>query len=435
MKLYPLNATQEDMLNEADMDKLETSYSINAYIEIPKERCSADELAYACQTVLDTLHYTHVHLVREEDGRVMISEDTDMPNHVHRYEMTDEAWNNDKASIIKPFRMLEEPCLRLNVVGTETKSILFFEYNHLFFDGISIKGVLNAVEAVLAGCPIEDQGDITAQWNTEEIASYDSDAYRRAQQATCDKFRGCRYTDICRQTDNPWGQTLYACYLLAYDRMKHIRLNSGAMTEDQQQQMMTTVCVAAYAIALGQMAGTTDVVFMTTNHGRFDKRLNLKVLGNFLKSMSLRINTDPEQSVAELIAKTRTALFGMMRTIGYPWTHMVRDLQLSPAEQVGTEMNVSGSGIYEYITIRGVDYPAFHVEIPVSDMHLFLVVQIREEGLTFNVEGSEALYTQEQLDTMAHLTGEYTLQLIGDQGKKIKEILVTRPAIDGLHRQ
>lgn len=410
------------MLHEADMNTLETSYCINAYIEIPKKRCSADELAYACQTVLDTLHYTHSHLVRQ-DGKLMISEETDMPNLVHRYEMTDEAWNTGKEHMVKPFRMLEEPGLRLNNVATETKNILFIEFNHLFFDGISIKGVVNAVEEVLAGRPIEDQGDITAQWNMEEIASYDTDVYRRAQQATCDKFRNARYTDICRTTDNPWGQTLYACYLLAYERMKHIRLNSGALTEDQQQKMMTTICVAAYALALGQMAGVNEVMFMTTNHGRVDKRLNLRVLGNFLKSMSLRIDIDPEQSVAELIAKTRTALFGMMRTIGYPWTHMVRDLQLSPEEQVGTEMNVSGSGIYEYITIKGVDYPAYHVEMPLSDMHLFLVVQIREEGLTFNVEGSEALYTQEQLCTMARLTGEYTLQLIGDQSKKIKEIL------------
>ena len=423
MILYPLNATQEDMLHEADMNTLETSYSISAYIEIPQKMCPADTLAQACQTVLDTLHYTHAHLVRQ-DGKVMISEDTDMPNHVHRYEMSDEAWSTSKEHMVKPFRMLEEPCVRLNVVATETKSILFFEHNHLFFDGISMKGVVNALEDALTGRPLEDQGDINAQWNMAEIASYDTDAYRRAQQATCDKFRGYRYTDICRPTDNPWGQTLYACHLLAYDRMKHIRLNSGALTEEQQQRMMTTICVAAYAIALGQMAGVTEVVFMTTNHGRIDKRLNLKVLGNFLKSMSLRINTDPEQSVAELIAKTRTALFGMMRTIGYPWTHMVRDLQLSPAEQVGTEMNVSGSGIYEYINIKGVDYPAFRIERPLNDMHLFLVVQIREEGLTFNVEGSEALYTQEQLDTMARLTGEYTLQLIGDQSKKIKDILV-----------
>jgi len=431
MTIYPLNATQEDMLKAANPATLETSYSINAYIEIPKVRCTADELAGACQKVLDTLHYTHSHLVRQ-DGRVMISEDTDIPNHVHRYDMTDEEWDTGKAQIVKPFRMLEEACLRMNLVATETKNIMFFEYNHLFFDGISIKGVLNAVEDVLAGNPIEDQDDITAQWNNEEIASYGTDAYFRARQATCNKFRSHPYTDICRQTDSPWGRTLFASYLLSYDRMRHIRLNSGALTEEQQHRMMTTICVAAYAIALGQMAGTDDVVFMTTNHGRIDKRLHIHVLGNFLKSMSVRINVNLDQSVAELIAQTRTALFGMMRTIGYPWTHMVRDLQLSPAEQVGTEMNVSGSGIYEYITIRGVDYPAFHVEMPQSDMHLFLVVQIREEGLTFNVEGSEALYTQKQLDTMGRLTAEYTLQLIGDQSKKLKDILIP---YDGPHHQ
>ncbi len=419
--IYPLNSTQEDMLCLADSDTLETSFCVNICFECPMNRVSIDELADAAQKVLDTLHYTHVHLVRQ-DGKLMVSEETDMPNNVHRYEMTYDEWNQNKDKLVKPFRLLEEPGLRISVVKTENKSVMFIEFNHIFFDGISIKGVFNAIEDTLAGIPIEDQDDITAQWNLEEIASYETDAYQRAKQATCEKFRGHDYTDICRQTDNPLGQTLYACYLLDYERMKHIRLNAGSMTEEQQQKMMTTICVAAFAMALGQMAGTTDVVFMTTNHGRIDKRLNLKVLGNFLKSMSLRIDVNPDQSVAELIAKTRAALFGMMRTIIYPWMHQMRDLQIPPERQVGTEMNVSGANIYEYITIKGVDYPSSHIEMPDSEMHLFLVVQIREEGLTFNVEGSEALYTQEQLDTMARLTGEYTLHLIGDQNKKLKDI-------------
>ena len=423
MRIYSLNATQEDMLQAADPLTLETAYSITRYIEFPVKVVSLEEVSEACQTVLSRLTYTHSHLIRQ-DGRVMICEDETMPNHVWVHHMTDQQWAEGKEQIVRPFSMLEEPCVRLHTIGTETKTVMCFEYNHLFFDGISIKGLLNAVEDVLAGNPIEDQGDITAVWNEAEVASYGNDAYLMARQATCDKFRGHPYTDICRQTENPFGTTLYACYLLGYDRMKHIRLNSGALSEDQQHSMMTTICVAAYALALGQMAGTTDVVFMTTNHGRIDKRLNAKVLGNFLKSMSLRINTAPRQSVAELLAQTRTTLFGMMRTIGYPWTHMVRDLQLTPAEQAGTEMNVSGSGIYEYITIKGCDYPAYRIETPKSDMHLFLVVQIREEGLTFNVEGSEALYTQVQLDTMARLTGEYALQLIGDQSKKLKEFLI-----------
>lgn len=352
----------------------------------------------------------------------MISESTDMPNNVHRYKMTHSEWEQRQNEFARPFKLLEEPGVRVSVIETEQHTVICISYCHIFFDGISMKLFVSGISNILNGIPIEDQDDIAAVWNREEIASYESEAYQRAKQVVCEKFKGYKYTDICRQTDNPWGQTLYACYLLDYDRMKHIRLNSGAMSEEQQHTMMTTICVAAYAMALGQMAGTTDVVFMTTNHGRLDKRLRGNVMGCFLKSLSLRIDVNPEQSVAELISQTRTTLFGTMRTLIYPWLHQMRDLQVPPEEQVGTEMNVSGTGIYEYVDIHGIDYPCAHIEMPESEAHLFLVVQIREEGLTFNVEGSEALYTQEQLDTMARLSAEYTLWLIGDQSKKLKDI-------------
>ena len=422
MNIYPLNSTQEDMLRESNMETMENGFQVTVFFEVPAERLSADEMAAACQEFLDINHYAHVHLVRQEDGQLMISESTDMPNNVHRYKMKHSEWDARQSEFARPFKLLEEPGVRLNVIETEQKTVVCYSFCHIFFDGISIKLVCSAIDNVVNGVPIEDQDDIAAVWNREEIASYESETYQRARQTVCEKFKGRKYTDICRQTDNPWGQTLYACYLLDYDRMKHIRLNAGALSEEQQHTMMTTICVAAYALALGKMAGTPDVVFMTTNHGRVDKRLRANVLGCFIKSLSLRIDVNPEQSVAELISQTRTALFGTMRTLIYPWLHQMRDLQVPPEDQVGTEMNVSGTGIYEYASIHGIDYPSFHIEMPESEEHIFMVVQIREEGLTFNVEGSEALYTQEQLDTMARLSAEYTLWLIGDQSKKLKDI-------------
>ena len=424
MNIYPLNSTQEDMLRESNMETMENGFQVTVHFEVPADRLSADEMAAACQKVLDTNHYTHVHLIRQEDGQLMISESTDMPNNVHRYKMTHSEWEQRQNEFARPFKLLEEPGVRLNVIETEDMTIACYSFCHIFFDGISIKLLSTAIDNAVNGVPIEDQDDIAAVWNREEIASYESVVYQRAKHTVCEKFKGHKYTDICRQTDNPWGQTLYACYLLDYDRMKHIRLNAGALSEEQQHTMMTTICVAAYALALGQMAGTTDVVFMTTNHGRVDKRLRANVLGCFIKSLSLRIDVNPEQSVAELIGQTRTVLFGTMRTLIYPWLHQMRDLQVPPEEQVGTEMNVSGAGIYEYANIHGIDYPSFHIEMPESEEHIFMVVQIREEGLTFNVEGSEALYTQEQLDTRARLSAEYTLWLIGDQSKKLKDIRI-----------
>ena len=364
MNTYPLNSTQEDMLRESDMETMENGFQVTAFFEIPKNRLSADEMADACQKHLDTNHYAHVHLVRQEDGQFMISESKDMPNNVRRYKMKHSEWEARKSEFARPFKLLEEPGVRVNVIETEDMSIMCNSYCHIFFDGISMKLFGADILDIINGIPAEDQDDIAAVWNREEIASYESGAYQQAKQVVCEKFKGHKYTDICRQTDNPWGQTLYACYLLDYDRMKHIRLYAGALSEEQQHTMITTICVAAYALALGQMAGTTDVVFMTTNHGRIDKRLRANVL------------------------QTRTALFGTMRTLVYPWLHQMRDLQVPPEEQVGTEMNVSGADIYEYADIHGIDYPIYHIEMPESEEHIFMVVQIREEGLTFNVEGS-----------------------------------------------
>lgn len=421
MELYPLNATQEDILSETNWETMENAFVVCAYYELPHEHFSYEKVVAGYQEMLDKLHYCHAHLVMA-DGKLMISENTDMPNTVNRYQMTYEEWKARMHEFARPFKILEEPGMRANVIDTEKCIIINNAFLHVLFDGISIKGTCNAFEDVMHGIPLEDQGDICAKWNKQEIASYGSDAYERAKAATLEKFRDLRYTDICRQTDNPWGRTLYSIYLLDNSRLKAIRLKANALSEEQQEKMLPTICVAAYALALGQMAGTTAVCFMTTYHGRTDKQLTHKVFGNFIKSMSLRINTDPEQSVAQLLAQTRTALFGMMRTIGYPWSHMMRDLGIPQEEQTGTEMNVSGSGIYEYMNLFGVEYPCYRIEAPESAKHAFMVVQIREEGLTFNVEGSDALYTKEQLNELARLSGEYTLQLMGNQSAKVGDL-------------
>lgn len=431
MELYPLNATQEDILSETNWETMENAFVVSAYIELPYQYFSYEKVVAGYQEVLDKLHYCHVHLVKA-DGKLMISENTDMPNTVNRYQMTYAEWEARKHEFARPFKILEEPGIRINVIKTEKCIIVNNVFLHLFFDGISIKGTCNAFEDVTRGVPLADQGDICAKWNVQEIASYGSDAYERAKASTLEKLKGLSYTDICRQTSNPWGRTLYSIYLLDYSRMSDVRQNTNALTKEQQDKMMTTICVAAYALALGQMAGTTDVCFMTTSHGRTDKRLTHQVLGNFIKSLSIRINIDPTQSVKQLLAQTQTALFGTMRTIGYPWTHAMRDLGIPAECQVGTEMNVSGSGIYEYMNLFGVEYPCYRIEAPESAKHAFMVVQIREEGLTFNVEGSDALYTKEQLDELARLSGEYTLLLMGNQSAKVGDLILS---YDGLRRR
>ncbi len=119
MNIYPLNSTQEDMLRESNMETMENGFQVTPYFEIPAERLSADDMAAACQKFLDTNHYAHVHLVRQEDGQFMISESKDMPNNVHRYKMTHSEWEQRQNEFARPFKLLEEPGVRVNVIETE----------------------------------------------------------------------------------------------------------------------------------------------------------------------------------------------------------------------------------------------------------------------------------------------------------------------------
>ena len=46
----------------------------------------------------------------------------------------------------------------------------------MFFDGLSVKAAFNNIEDALHGRPVFQQGDLAAEFNEAEVATYGSDA-------------------------------------------------------------------------------------------------------------------------------------------------------------------------------------------------------------------------------------------------------------------
>ena len=158
------------------------------------------------------------------------------------------------------------------------------------------------------------------------------------------------------------------------------------------------------------MSGRRQVAFFTTHHGRTDRRLTDRVYGNFLSSLPVVIDTDPEQTVGQLIDLTKTALFSSMRHRIYPVRHLLRDLDIG-LDDNGTELSVQGQFIYEYLLVDGVSYVSYHIEPTKTLEHAMAIIILREDGYEIAVDGSSALYTEEQIADLARLTGEYALKL------------------------
>ena len=335
---YPLNAIQWECYEEFMQAPELTQHNVT--LCMPFERSSAQRFQRAMQRMLDEQRYLHIHLTRQGDD-IMICEDWQMPNNVHYYRMSDAEWEAAEPTFTKPFDIFNEACVHLSLVETDSKCYVVMENHHLFFDGISQRALWNAFEEALQGKPLYQQGDIAAEMTRQEIASYDSDAYRRAREYYLKKFEGLQVTDFCRETDNPLGPAISS----------HPMVSATIIDEGCRRisQTPTTVFYAAYALALAYMSGESRVAFYTFNHGRSDRRLTDHVYGHYLTSLPIVIDTDPNQTVAELLSQTRSEIFCSMRYRIYPEYHLLREVGLDD----GAEMGYNASTISEYINIDG----------------------------------------------------------------------------------
>ena len=397
---YPLSAIQWETYEEFLQDPQLTQH--NTTVCMPFERSSAQRFLRAMQQMLDEHRYLHIHLVRQGD-EIMICEDWQMPNNVHYLRMSDAEWEAAQPTFTKPFDAFNEACVRLYLVETDTRANVVMECFHLFFDGISHRALWNAFEEAVQGLPLYQQGDIAAEINRKEIASYDSDAYRRAKEYYLKKFEGQQMTDYCRETDNPLGPAISS----------HPMVSATIIDEGCQRigQTPTTIFFAAYALALAYMSGERRVAFYTVNHGRSDRRLTDHVYGHYLGSLPIIIDTDPNQTVAELLSQTHREIFCSMRYRIYPEYHLLRELDLDD----GTEIGYTAANIPEYINIDGKLWDTYHIDPSFTGEHSSTYITRRESLYEVYTDCSSALYTQEQIDTLSEITGQMAVLLVGDQ--------------------
>jgi hypothetical protein len=407
---YPLNAVQWETYEEHMEDPQLTQH--NTAVCLPFERSSAQRFVRAMQKMLDEQRYLHIHLVRQGDA-IMVCEDWQMPNNVHYLRMSDAEWEVAQPTFTKPFDLFNEACIRLYLIETDNKIYVVMETHHMFFDGMSQRALWTAFEEALQGIPLYQQGDIAAEINRREIASYDSEAYRRAKEYYLKKFEGIKLTDYCRKTDNPLGPAISSGPLVSATV-----INEGCKRIGKTP---TIVFYAAYALALAYMSGETRVAFYTMNHGRSDRRLTDHVYGYYLGCLPIIVDTDPRQTIADFLSQVYHEVFCSMRYRVYPLYHLLKDLDL---DDVGTEMGNNTSEIYEYAHIDGKLWPSYYIDPSLSGEHSSTVIIFRDTLYEVSTDCSSALYTQAQIDQLSELIGEYAIRLVGDQGETLRNIML-----------
>jgi len=253
--------------------------------------------------------------------------------------MTEAAYNQYKKAFLRPFNLLEDVLIRLEIVQTETAVYTLVDMHHAIADGYTMSRFWNEVDEIYQGREPEVH-DCLELAVAREQESFRSSDYELAKQYCLQTFSGLDITHIPTQNPQAIGilQSVIAfvpkALVETFSKEHHISPNMLFMT--------------ANALALSAFSGEEKVIMDTLYHGRSDQDTS-KTLGMFVKNLPVCFDFKKHQSstIHELVDDL-TEQFHNLRKGIYPYTHFAKDLGIS------SNNSFSFQNWFELATINGL---------------------------------------------------------------------------------
>src|SRR5581483_3096158 len=164
------------------------------------------------------------------------------------------------------------------------------------------------------------------------------------------------------------------------------------------------VLVAAFAATMHRYTGQDEIVVGTATTGRNAPAL-AGVVGCFINTLVLRIDTSGDPSFAELIRRTRDVVFGAWEHREVPFESVVavvapeRERSRNPLYQVWIQL-VDGASADIDLPVDGILAEDYEIAMAITPLDLSLNVIDRGAGLAFRVEFAADLFDRSRVERL-----------------------------------
>lgn len=331
----------------------------------------ADGIAKAMRKVAEAFPGMSARIIEDEDGNPAWLDCHDSaPIDIEMIEMDDDTLLRTAQSLVVPFNFDNQPLGRLMVIKTDKASYLFFDFHHTLFDGSTLKLMLRSLNSALKGEALKPENPTMFELAALERDERESGRLDEAKEAYREILEGADTafdipSDVAEakeETDNPIKKLTLNLVLdpEAYTRF----CKSGALP--------TSVAVtAAMGVVCQIFNRREDVTFATVYHGR-KRGINDKTFGMMVKTLPVRINTNENTTIGELLAQTGADLKRARENDIYSFADAVRDYGVNsdfmfafqgdfislpeingmPAESIPLEMLATGAKITAQLFFR-----------------------------------------------------------------------------------
>ena len=254
--------------------------------------------------------------------------------------MSDADFAAYKHTFVRPFDMLSDVLIRMEIIETESAVYAMADMAHCIADGYTMARFWDEVDATYQGkCPeADDRLELAIE---REQASFDSVEYKEARQHCRQMLGGLEITQIPTTTPHAIGSIQELAALVSQQQV-------DAFCR-QQNLTPSMLFLIANAIALSAFCYDRKIVIDALYHGRQDKD-TAQTLGMFVKNIIVLFDFEQHASatVKELAAIIQQQFHIQHKGI-YPFTHLARELELNTS----SNNTFSFQNWYKPVTING----------------------------------------------------------------------------------
>ncbi len=317
-------------------------------------------------------------------------------------------------TFVRPFDMLNDVLIRMEIVETESAVYAMVDMAHCIADGYTMARFWDEVDATYQGKHPETDDHLELAIEREQ-ASFGSAEYKEACQHCRQTLAGLEITQIPTTSPHAIGSIQELASVISQQQVD---------TFCRQQNLTPSMLfLIANAIALSAFCHESKIVIDALYHGRQDKD-TAQTMGMFVKNIIVLFDFEQHASatVNELAAIIQQQFHIQHKGI-YPFTHLARDLELNTS----SNNTFSFQNWYKPVTINGETAETEYLKDGGTDDSTMLLIYPATDQYRVTVYYNDARYQEWLIRQYAESIVDIVLNIINHPEATISQLELLSP--------
>ncbi|MGD2088783.1 MAG: amino acid adenylation domain-containing protein [Candidatus Aminicenantes bacterium] len=345
-----------------------------------------------------------------------------------RYQQDETAADHIIHSFIKPFRLKEQPLIRIAVVKlAEEKHLLLFDTHHIISDGSSMNIFIKEFITFYSGENLPSPGIQYKDFSIWQQKQLRTEAIKQQEAYWLNTFSGeipvlnlhPDFPGLPDRTGRYEGDKLYfRVNQAAREKIRPLEKTSGAT--------LYMILLAAYNVLLMKYSGQEDIVVGTLTDGRPHADLE-NIIGVMITTLAMRNQPNRRKRFIDFLKEVKTNSLNAFENSDYQFEELLKNIRLNrevSRNPLFNTMFLLQNYEWTELAMEGLVFKPYPFKTNASTFDLRVTVMEVKNTIDIEIQYASKLFKETTIHQLAHHYINILEQVGNDPQKRLADIQI-----------